>query len=57
VKWIVFIGMFALVCGAGTLKMSWLLFSSLWPLLWIEGMRVSIRRKLPVTKWPKHLYL
>lgn len=39
------------------LKWSWLLFSCLWVLIWIEWTRVSIRRKLPVAQWPKQLYL
>ncbi len=40
-----------------TLKWSWLLASCLWPLAWTEWTRISIRRKLPVAKWPKQLYL
>ena len=39
------------------LKYSWLLASCAWPLVWIEWMRFSIRRKLPVDRWPKQLYL
>jgi len=38
-------------------RWSWLLFSCLWPLVWVEWTRISIRRKLPVAKWPKQLYL
>jgi hypothetical protein len=36
---------------------SWLLFSSLWIIVWTERTRASIRRKLPVAAWPKQLYL
>jgi hypothetical protein len=36
---------------------SWLLIACLWPLGWVECTRISIRRKLPVTQWPKQLYL
>jgi hypothetical protein len=57
VKWIVLLGMFGLAFGPDTLKWSWLLFSCLWPTAWIEWTRVSIRRKLPVAQWPRHLYL
>ena len=39
------------------LKWSWLLFSCLWPLAISEWTRASIRRKLPIAAWPKHLYL
>ncbi len=57
VKWTVLVGAFALAFGADALKLSWLIFSSAWPIVWIEWKRMSIRRKLPVSQWPKHLYL
>jgi len=38
-------------------KMSWLMASCIWTIGWIEWTRGSIRRKLPVAKWPKQLYL
>jgi hypothetical protein len=57
VKWVVLLGMLGLAFGADALKWSWLLASCLWPMAWIEWTRVSIRRKLPVAQWPKHLYL
>jgi hypothetical protein len=56
-KWVVMIGALLLAFGPNALKSSWLLISCVWPLAWIEWMRVSIRRKLPVAKWPKQLYL
>ena len=57
VKWAVIIGAFALAFGSRSTNASWLLFSCLWPMAWIEWTRFSIRRKLPVANWPKHLYL
>jgi hypothetical protein len=57
VKWIVLIGALGLAFWPDTLKSSWLLISCLWPLVWIEWTRFSIRRKLPVAEWPKQLYL
>jgi hypothetical protein len=57
VKWVVLTGMLVLAFGADALKWSWLLSSCLWPMAWIEWTRISIRRKLPVAKWPKQLYL
>jgi hypothetical protein len=57
VKWVVMLGILLLAFGPDILKWSWLLFSCLWPIYWIERMRVSIRRKLPVAEWPKQLYL
>jgi hypothetical protein len=57
VKWVALLGMLALAFGADALKWWWLLMSCLWPAAWIEWTRVSIRRKLPVAKWPRQLYL
>ena len=57
VKWIVLVGMLGLAFGPDALQWSWLLASCLWPMAWIEWTRLSIRRKLPVAKWPKQLYL
>jgi hypothetical protein len=57
VKWAAMTGTLVLVFGPDTLKWSWLLISCLWPLAWTEWTRASIRRKLPVSAWPKHLYL
>lgn len=57
VKWVVVTGMLLLAFGPDALKWSWLLISCLWPMAWIEWRRASIRRKLPVAKWPKQLYL
>lgn len=56
-KWVVFGGVMWLAYGPDPLKLSWLFFSCLWPVVWIEWRRYSIRRKLPVEKWPKQLYL
>jgi hypothetical protein len=57
VKWAALIGGFGLAFGPDLLKMSWLLFSCLWAVAWVEWTRVSIRRKLPVARWPKQLYI
>jgi hypothetical protein len=57
VKWVVVIGMLVMAFGPLALKWSWLLASSLWPMIWIERTRISIRRKLRVAEWPKTLYL
>lgn len=59
VKWAV-LGVAAiplLTLGTHAWDYSWLLFAVLWPVIWIERTRISIRRKLPVAQWPKHLYL
>lgn len=51
------LGAVVLAFGPDVLKWSWLLFSCMWPLFWIEWTRTSIRRKMPVTDWPRQLYL
>jgi hypothetical protein len=56
VKWVVLVAMLVLAFGPSALKWSWLLTSCLWPMAWVEWTRMSIRRKLPVAKWPKQLY-
>jgi hypothetical protein len=57
VKWVGMTAALLLVFGPNTLKWSWLLLSCLWPIASNEWTRASIRRKLPVAAWPKHLYL
>jgi hypothetical protein len=56
-KWVAMTVALALLFGPELLKWSWLLFSCLWLLAWTESTRASIRRKLPVAAWPRHLYL
>ena len=56
-KWIAVTVAVALVFGPELLKWSWLLISCLWPLASSEWTRASIRRKLPASAWPRHLYL
>ena len=51
------LGTLAVTFGPDALKWSWLLVSCLWPLVWTEWVRASIRHKLPVAQWPKQLYL
>ena len=46
-----------LILGPDAWKYSWLLISCLAPLAVAEITRASIRRKLPVQSWPRHLYL
>ena len=56
-KWVAMTLAFVLLCGPETLKWSWLLTSCVWLLGRNEWTRASIRRKLPVSAWPRHLYL
>ena len=57
VKWVMLAVILLLAFSPLTLRWSALLFSCVWPVVWIEWTRASIRRKLPVAKWPKQLYL
>ena len=52
VKWF-----FMLVTLWLALKVTALFFACLWPVVWVEWTRASIRRKLPVAEWPRQLYL
>jgi hypothetical protein len=57
VRWAVLIAVMALAMGRMTPQESWLPLSCLWVVAWIEVTRNSMRRKLPVSQWPKQLYL
>jgi len=56
-KWTVLFAMFALIFGREALNWSWLLVSCLYPVFHVEWTRESIRRKLPMSQWPRQLYL
>ncbi len=56
-KWVAMTLAFVLLLGPETLKWSWLLISCIWLIGRTEWTRASIRRKLPVSAWPRHLYL
>jgi hypothetical protein len=57
VKWVAMSGGLILMFGPAARQWSWLLISCLWPMAWTEWTRASVRRKLPIAAWPKHLYL
>ncbi|HEX3743746.1 MAG TPA: hypothetical protein VHW09_07445 [Bryobacteraceae bacterium] len=57
VKWVLLAAMPLLAFWPDIRQFSWLLIACLWPIAWVEWTRVSLRRKLPVAQWPKHLYL
>jgi len=56
-KWMAMTAAVVLLFGPDALKWSWLLISCMWPMAWTEWRRASLRRKLPVSAWPRHLYL
>jgi hypothetical protein len=57
VKWALFFGALVMVLGHDAFHLSWLLFSCLWPMVWVERRRMALRRKLPVAAWPRQLFL
>jgi hypothetical protein len=57
IKYVALTGALILAFSPHALKWSWLIGSAIWPMFWIEWTRVSIRRKLNVTDWPRQLYL
>lgn len=54
VKWVLLLGVLAVAMLPGEW---WLFAACAWPAVWTEWMRHSIRRKLRVAEWPRHLYL
>ena len=57
VKWLAWAAMFAVAFWPDLLEYSWLMAASAWPMVWIEWTRAKIRRKLPVSEWPRQLYI
>jgi hypothetical protein len=56
-KWVVMAAAMVLLLGPEVSKWSWLLLCCFWPVAFTDWTRASIRRKLPVEAWPRHLYL
>jgi hypothetical protein len=56
VKWAAMLAIMALAFGPQLGKQWLLLTTCLWPLVWIEIARASIRRKLPLSTWPRQLF-
>lgn len=57
VKWTVLMALPLVALGHDTAKYSWLFIGALLPAVYTERQRAQIRRKLPISDWPKHLYL
>lgn len=57
VKWVILPGALFLAFAPQGFRLSWLLVCCLWLLVKFETTRMSIRRKLPMDRWPKQLYL
>jgi hypothetical protein len=57
IKWIVLIGGVFMLFGKDGWNWAWLNSCCLYPVLYMEWKRMVIRRKLPIGKWPRQLYL
>jgi hypothetical protein len=56
-KWVAMTLAIVLLLGPEVLKLSWLLMTCFWVVARTDWTREAIRRKLPVSEWPRHLYL
>jgi hypothetical protein len=56
-KWVALTLAVVLLLGPDALKSSWLVMTCFWLIARTDWTRASIRRKLPVSAWPRHLYL
>jgi len=57
VKWIVMIGGVLVLFGPDGWSWAWLNSCCFYPVLYMEWKRMVIRRKLPISRWPRQLYL
>lgn len=57
IKWIVLIGGVFVLFGMDSRNGLWLALCCFFPGFFTEWKRMMIRRKLPMSKWPKQLYL
>lgn len=56
-KWVALATLPLVALGPQALHYSWLLCAMLWPVASIEWRRAVLRRKMPISQWPKQLYL
>ena len=57
VKWAVMISVVLALFGEDGWNWAWLNACCFYPVLYLEWKRMMIRRKLPISRWPKQLYL
>lgn len=56
-RWLLLAALPFIVLGSDTLRLGWLFIGPVWAVASTEWTRASIRRKLPISRWPRHLYL
>ena len=57
VKWVLLLAAVFLYFGKDGWNWAWLNSCCLYPVLYMEWKRIMIRRKLPIGRWPRQLYL
>ncbi|WP_109484726.1 hypothetical protein [Occallatibacter savannae] len=57
IKWVVMLGSIVLLFGGDSRNGLWLISCCFFPVLYTEWKRMVIRRKLPIGRWPRQLYL
>ena len=57
IKWAMMIGSIVVLFGPDGWNWAWLNACCLYPVIYMEWKRMMIRRKLPISRWPKQLYL
>ncbi len=57
IKWAMMIGSIVVLFGPDGWHWAWLNTCCLYPVIYMERKRMMIRRKLPISRWPKQLYL
>lgn len=55
-KWAALSAIFLMAAWSSGWSGSWLSLGCLWTVGWIEWRRISIRRKLPISRWPRQLH-
>jgi hypothetical protein len=57
VRWAWLIGVCVWAFGPNYRSNSWLMLTCAWPIVWREWKVSTVRRKLPVSEWPRQLFL
>ena len=57
IRWVWLAAILIAAFWPDVLKNSVLIATCAWPMFWSEWVMASIRRKLPVDRWPRHLFM
>jgi hypothetical protein len=56
-KWLSIVAVVLIIFDGDRLYSTWLFLSCFWVIAYTEAIRMSLRRKIPASHWPKHLHL